>query len=111
MICGHRRELILAQCKGARMFFAPNTGSDIIMFNAHLRESNVPAGNIQGERNMSRASNGWGFRMFFLVTLAVGIPVSSIAQALLPDGPGIPTIALTGGPAAHGTAPQPRHPR
>jgi len=56
---------------------------------------------------MSRASNGWGFRLFFLVMLAVGIPVSSMAQALLPDGPGIPTIALTGGPAAQEPAPNP----
>ena len=52
---------------------------------------------------MARAST-----FFVLILLAAATPLSVLAQSSLPpDGPGIPKIANTGGPAAQEPAPNP----
>src|SRR5579864_4825409 len=51
--------------------------------------------------------NGRSFHLFLLLLLAGTAPMSVFAQSLPPDGPGIPAIALTGGPAVQEPPPNP----
>src|SRR6202162_914762 len=56
---------------------------------------------------MRPKSNGRGFHLCLLLFLASAMPMSVFPQSLPPDGPGIPKIALTGGPAVQEPAPNP----
>ena len=50
---------------------------------------------------------GRSISLFALVSLAAAAPLSAQMQNLPPDGPGIPTIALTGAPPVQEPAPNP----
>src|SRR5580700_10962780 len=56
---------------------------------------------------MKPKSNGRSFQLCLLLFLASAMPMPVFAQSLPPDGPGIPKIALTGGPAVQEPAPNP----
>src|SRR6201981_2843192 len=50
---------------------------------------------------------GRSLQQLFLLFLAMAAPISILAQNLPPDGPAIPTIALTGGLAVQEPSPNP----
>src|ERR1700680_882827 len=56
---------------------------------------------------MKLKSYGRSLQLCLLLFLASAMPMSVFAQSLPPDGPGIPKIALTGGPAVQEPAPNP----
>ena len=56
---------------------------------------------------MRLTARGRRWRYFLLFLLATAVPLSVHAQSLPPDGPTIPTIALTGAPAVQEPVPNP----
>jgi len=56
---------------------------------------------------MKRSGNGRSINRILLLVCFLTAPLAVLAQSLPPDGPAIPTIALTGAPAVQEPAPNP----
>ena len=90
--------------------FCPKFGAGVVLFYGWSARAE-PRGwteDNKGDYIVRNKLTGTRLHFFVLILLAAATPLSVLGQSSLPpDGPGIPKIANTGGPAAQEPAPNP----